>query len=253
MSIHKTSVASAVAAVLGATTCTAQAALTTGSVLEFNPGAITPDNTVISGSYFSLDTVVQIPISMFDGIILGVAQPASGSHGGPPNGSETPAIDTPWNFKSNTGMHYTTSPIVVIDDDVNGDGGFTKTLDFSGWAITWNTVKISLGGGFQDCGTSSDGICVTTGLDDLTGTYDNGSGLATITCSTASCSTSSTFTLNYAAVIPQADPSNFGGVSYNLFMEGHVGAVPVPAAAWLFGSGLAGLAGVARRKDRNRK
>jgi hypothetical protein len=32
---------------------------------------------------------------------------------------------------------------------------------------------------------------------------------------------------------------------------GAVSAVPVPAAAWLFGSGLIGLVGVARRKNRN--
>jgi len=30
----------------------------------------------------------------------------------------------------------------------------------------------------------------------------------------------------------------------------NVGAVPVPAAVWLFGSGLLGLIGVARRKAR---
>lgn len=30
-------------------------------------------------------------------------------------------------------------------------------------------------------------------------------------------------------------------------------AVPIPAAAWLFGSGLIGLAGIARRKDRQKK
>lgn len=33
---------------------------------------------------------------------------------------------------------------------------------------------------------------------------------------------------------------------------GSVQVVPIPAAAWLFGSGLAGLAGIARRKKRNK-
>ncbi|PCJ83805.1 MAG: hypothetical protein COA54_14955 [Thiotrichaceae bacterium] len=33
--------------------------------------------------------------------------------------------------------------------------------------------------------------------------------------------------------------------------SGDVSAVPVPAAAWLFGSGLLGLVGVARRKSAN--
>jgi hypothetical protein len=33
------------------------------------------------------------------------------------------------------------------------------------------------------------------------------------------------------------------------FADGNVGRVPLPAAAWLFGSGLLGLICVARRKE----
>ncbi len=83
----------------------------------------------------------------------------------------------------------------------------------------------------------------TTGLPG-----DVNSGLAIMTCSTATCSDSSTFTLDYVAQVPKNDPSNFGGVVYSLRLEGQVGVVPVPAAVWLFGSGLVGLVGVARRK-----
>ena len=35
---------------------------------------------------------------------------------------------------------------------------------------------------------------------------------------------------------------------YTLQFSDNVGVVPLPAAAWLFGSGLLGLVGVARRK-----
>jgi len=35
---------------------------------------------------------------------------------------------------------------------------------------------------------------------------------------------------------------------YNLHLAGTISTVPVPAAAWLFGSGLIGLLGVARQK-----
>jgi len=38
----------------------------------------------------------------------------------------------------------------------------------------------------------------------------------------------------------------------NLAMVTNVSAVPVPAAAWLFGSGLLGLIGVARRQGRSK-
>jgi len=40
----------------------------------------------------------------------------------------------------------------------------------------------------------------------------------------------------------------FGGFSANFNMTAAPSAVPVPAAVWLFGSGLLGLVGVARRK-----
>ncbi len=41
---------------------------------------------------------------------------------------------------------------------------------------------------------------------------------------------------------------NGGGGSYQLALWGSPAPVPVPAAVWLFGSGLAGVVGLARRK-----
>ncbi len=58
------------------------------------------------------------------------------------------------------------------------------------------------------------------------------------------------YTLNYAATVPAGDPSGFGSVKYYLHLEGCVKTVPLPAAVWLFGSGLPGLAGIASRKRR---
>ena len=43
------------------------------------------------------------------------------------------------------------------------------------------------------------------------------------------------------------DPTDFDGVD-TLTMSASFNAVPIPAAVWLFGSGLIGLIGVARRK-----
>jgi len=266
--MKKSAISSAIALAMGTVSFGAQAALTTGSVLTFAPGVVTctyggtaPNNcmygvTDMGGSFFTMDAngdgTVQnsekTAISANDGIIIGITQAASGSHSGAPNGTESPGIDNPWNFFKNTGMQQTTSPITVVNDN-----GASKDLDFSGWSVTWNGIpSIAMGGGFQDCGTASDGVCVDNNGNDIAGTYDNGTGLATINCSTSSCSTSSTFTLSYAAVVPQADPSGFGGVPFTLALAGgHVdapAAVPVPAAAWLFGSGLMGLVGVARRR-----
>ena len=48
------------------------------------------------------------------------------------------------------------------------------------------------------------------------------------------------------------DFANKGGSFYGWAVQsGDVGAVPVPAAVWLFGSGLLGLVGVARRNSAN--
>jgi len=266
-SMKKSAISSAVALALGTASIGAQAALTTGSVLNFDAGTViclaggtAPSNCTygasdVQGSFFTMDangdgtvqTGEKTPISANDGIIIGTSQAASGSHAGPADGSENPGIDNPWGFFKNTGMHQTTSPVTVVNDL-----GTVKDLDFSGWSVTWNGIpSINMGGGFQDCGTTGDGICVDNNGNDIGGTYDNGTSLATLTCSASSCSTSSTFTLSYAAVVPQADASGFGGVPYTLTLVGHVdapAAVPVPAAAWLFGSGLMGLVGVARRR-----
>lgn len=230
----------------------AGAALTTGNVLAFDTGSKnqfcpyggTPPtcmygstSTTVSGSWFSMDTnadgsvaINEITvISMNDGLEIGVTQSASGSHSGAPNGSESPGIDNPWSFFGNTGMHKTTSAVTESGTHT----GATATLDFSGWAVVWNTIStIPMGGDSANFGGDS--------------------GLATITCSSSSCSISSTYTLDYAAHVPLGDASGFGGVQYALHLEGHVeeaaAAVPVPAAVWLFGSGLLGLVGVARRK-----
>jgi len=246
--MNKTQLTTAVALALGATSFGAQANLTTSAVLEFSAGGAgtvscllgtTPpctnplfNVTDIVGSFFSMDSdgsgSVQIsekvPMSMVNGIHIGTVQGASGSHTGGPNGSETPNIDNPWNFFSNTGMSQTTSPIT---ETAPGQ------LDFSGWGVTWAGIpNIPMGGD--------------------TANFAGDTGIATITCSTASCSDSSTFVLDYAAHVPLGDPSMFGGVPYALHLEGHVAgavsSVPVPAAAWLMGSGLLGLVGVARRR-----
>ena len=51
---------------------------------------------------------------------------------------------------------------------------------------------------------------------------------------------------NSFAVTPLMNPTDF--VSFKLIYEDSIPTVPVPAAVWLFGSGLLGLIGIARRK-----
>ena len=72
-------------------------------------------------------------------------------------------------------------------------------------------------------------------------------GIAKITCG-IDCGNGDTCTLYYTATVPNADPNGYAGSSYELFLTGNISAVPLPAAAWLFGSGLFGLLVVGNRK-----
>ena len=231
--MKKTSIAIALGIVVGGASMGANAALTSGATLEFtlgvaqtvscNYGTTPPCNkasyavTDVVGSYFAMDTngngienSEKTPIGSFNGIVLGATQAAGGSHTGGIDGTESPNIDAPWTFFGGTGMHQTTSPITD-----NGDG----TMDFSGWNVTWN-------------GIASIPVVATSAT--------------TIACSTASCSDTSTYTIDGAFHVAGA---GFTTVAYAVHLEGDVSSVvPVPAAVWLFGSGLLGLVGVARRR-----
>ena len=120
-------------------------------------------------------------------------------------------IDLTWSFGGNPGNH--TSP----GQTVSSASGASATINMSGWNVFWN-------GGNIDMGQGAD---------------------ATVTCA-VDCAEGDTFTLDYAATVPSG---GFEGFFYTLHLTGTVAsAVPVPAAVWLFGSGLVGLAGVARRR-----
>jgi hypothetical protein len=122
-------------------------------------------------------------------------------------------------------MHQTTSAANVLTATGNA-----ATIDFSGWSVTWNGIAdIPMGAGAW--GTNAEGVAdVTCGVD---------------------CGDGDSYTLTYTGRVPAGDPSSFGNVAYRLNLTGTVSApsaIPVPAAVWLFGSGLVGLVGVARRK-----
>lgn len=223
--MKKTAISIALLAAAGS----ANAALVDGSTLSFTaatsagltqPAAGTGSWFGMVAGDFNFDGIpdtIHTPISSFDGIIIGSLQPADGSHNGAPNGTESPSVDNPWSFFSNTGMHGVNgTPITVLTDD----GAGNVTLDMSGWTVDWNGGEIDMGQGAP----------------------------AVVTCANT-CEDGDTYTLDYSAVVPSGQ---FTGVPYSLHLEGTISvatsAVPVPAAVWLFGSGLVGLAGVARRR-----
>lgn len=235
--MEKTVLASVLATGMGlAVPATHAAMLVPGDLLTIDSGIIQTDANgnyigVGVGSWFAMDMNSDNNIAGWEktalamgtnGIIIGSTTYAGASHSGLPTSGDTNAVTAPWGFFGNTGSDYfTVAPM----------GGTTTGLDFSGWTVTWNGIAaINMGSGAWGAGFS-DGIAnfVWSGLP------------------------ASPYTLDYAATVPIGDASGFGGVKYFLHLEGLYATldgpiVPVPAAIWLFGSGLLGLLAAARRR-----
>lgn len=202
---------------------TAEAALVDGVALQFEPAASGGLTQPTSGSWWGLEfssATVYTPLASFEGIILGSSQLATGSHSGLPNGTENPTITEPWVSSGSTGMHHSVAPITVLSSSGN-----TAALDFSGFGITWNGIpNISLSGDPANFPTELGRATVTCGID---------------------CSIGDTFVLDYAA----HERPELGGQLHTIHLEGViVQSVPIPAAFWLFGSGVVLFAGMVRRK-----
>ncbi|VAW68715.1 hypothetical protein MNBD_GAMMA09-1860 [hydrothermal vent metagenome] len=206
----------------------ASAALSSNALLNFLPGVVTSTSSgaqlVNSGSYFGFDfngdgrvaAAERTAISQNEGLKISQAQRLPG--GG--TGIENAVIDL-WRSFGDTGTHWTSLPANILTDDGAGE----VTIDLTGWTANLNgNQNISLGsgawGGFVD-------------------------GVAQINCA-LDCSDGDTYTLDYTATVPPLDPSGKGGLAYLYHLEGRISSVPLPAAVWLFGSGLLGLVGVAR-------
>lgn len=242
MQNNKNVLAAALLGVMGVAPFGAQAAVVNyGDRLTLDAGAYAYDSfgnitAVAGGSYFAVDTDNNSTIATTEkillsqgttGIHIGIPTSPGASHTGNPLPGDTNEIDAPWSFFGNTGSTFTTVGIT---------GSTTAGLDMSGWGVTWNSIPvIPLG-----TGAWQTGIGPHTGA---TGTFID--GIANFTWSGVY---GTAYSLDYRATVPDGDPSGFGGVRYELHLEGVVNAVPVPGAVWLLGSGALGLLGVARRK-----
>lgn len=215
--MNKTLISLAVASILPLAASTAHAVLAPNAVLNFNPGVVTTSlygaSLVKTGSYFGMDTSGNGAITanertalvQHDGLFLGLTQAASGSHTGAPGSSanESPGIDAAWAFFGNTGLDYTAAnkPATVLSTPATN----TATIDMSGWTVTWNGIaSIPMGSGAWQT------------------TPANPESVAVVTCA-VDCGTGDTYTLDYSATVPLGDPSGFGGVKYNLRLDGTVG------------------------------
>lgn len=119
----------------------------------------------------------------------------------------------------------------VSGDITNG----ALTLDLSSWTSFWNGTSFNTG---SSSDLAPNTVCVT---------------VTTTNCSTAITTTydelTGEFTASWDAVVVGG---GFNGQLSQWSITGIATAgpapVPVPAAVWLFGSGLLGLAGIARRR-----
>lgn len=189
-------------ACLAASTFQASAALDASAALKFDLGNAVPGGGICtSGSCFGMEVstglVLWTNIEAKSGIIIGTSQPATGSHSGVIDGSESPNVDNPWQFFGNTGLHQTTSVVTIISDDTSGN----VVLDLSSWDVTWNGIaSIPMSSNAHSGGTD---------------------GEAVMTCA-ADCSIGDTYELDYFATVPEGDPSGFGGVKYSLKLRGSI-------------------------------
>ena len=140
------------------------------------------------------------------------------------------AIDS-WMWAGQPGHHYTTSPVT---------GGTTAGLDFSGWSIYWNGAPGGIG---TDLGAWTPTNCTALGCDGVSFVDD-------VAAFSWSGVYGDSYSLWYSLSYLSDEPGTFIPVNYIVHLQGTVQSslIPVPAAVWLFGSGLAGLLGMARRK-----
>lgn len=215
---------------LGAGAMAPQAAmLNAGDLLKITSGVPADYDSngnpvgVASGSWFGVDTNGNGALSEVERRVIG-----PGSLGGLMVGAiQAPGeIDEEGSFFGQSGWLYTVSA------PTSGDG----TLNLSGLSWSWNGVDWNFGGAAwtpsntADFGAPSSGYANGIAQFSWSGVYGD------------------SYSLWFATTEPVGSSTGCGGCQFFWHLEGTVQAAPqvlapVPAAAWLFGSGLLGLLG----------
>lgn len=135
--------------------------------------------------------------------------------------------------------------INVIENEADGDNGYSVTFTAD---AGFNVLLSSLNMGNWGAAISVPGMTVTDGNGNILFSESN----IALDVSTSPTSRFFNFGNNVVAnqLIIQIDTTGLGGNSDNVGLDNiqFSQVVPVPAAVWLFGSGLLGLVGVSRRR-----
>jgi hypothetical protein len=130
------------------------------------------------------------------------------------------------------------------------NAGMVETFPW-GPSPTENTFGAQLLGGlWSRSAVYAPNPCCNLGILDNSGWYDNGSAGVTTTRASFGLLDGGDAGVNVSLAAPTASPDDVGSspsAAHGNFMV-RPSTVPIPAAAWLFGSALIGLAGIKRKK-----
>ena len=218
-----------------------------------------------AGSCFSMEVAPQFFIwtdfgpGKDGGVVVGKNQLPGGQETGPSVGTNTPGdLTAAWFFFGNYGT-FATAPFSGVSGSVTTDASANLYDDASctsaaacigkttlgTWHVAWNGVAVPMGSSLGCLAKNADGTTATQKCLGVTNWQITPDGILPGI-------NGDKYVLDYAWAVPNADPSGFGNVAFGMHMTGTIKVVPIPAAAWLFGSGLVGLAAVARRKKKTK-
>jgi hypothetical protein len=202
--------------------------------------AVTCNDGAVCDVNPSLDGVVTFSYSMDNWIVSVTTGVGYGDQG---QGS----ISDPYLHLSNLNLSYDngsspTNPLTVMVSETNFNTVVVSDLfNFKG-AGTLDATSVRIDA-YLDTSNTLFGMGPGTFLGSL-GPYSTTSSLVFAGETNLSGSSPSPFSLTLVATFTPTATSGF----HTSFMGADIRAVPVPAAAWLLGSGLVGLIGLGRRK-----
>lgn len=214
------------------------APLPAGTKLLLDMGNATSVTPCTAGSCFSMEVATGFKIwtnfqgGTDGGFFVGKNQISGGQELAPSAANTTSGeLTTAWLFFGNYGTFFT---------DPNGTTNIFDDTSCAGAACTGKTAlnvfNVAWNGGIIPMGSAAGCALPACTANQLAGIFISNYQIDLL---------AKTWSLDYSQVVPSG---GYLGVSFGAHLSGKVQPIPLPAAVWLFGSGLVGLAAVARRK-----